>query len=99
MTSTENGDNGKGIEAQRAKAMLIYRENIAPGLSVEMDLHRVLVSTTSDFQKIDVLDTYFGKVRTCAPTVLLQSTKTTSPGVVKAMRSFFIINALPNRCS
>jgi hypothetical protein len=98
MTSTENGDRGNGIEAQRAKAMLIYRENIAPGLSVEMDLHRVLASTTSEFQKIDVLDTYFGKVRPYAPPFLLQSTKA-SLGVVKAMRSFFIINALPNRCS
>ena len=52
-----------GIEAQRAKAMMVYRETVAEGLSVEMDLKRVLASTESDFQKIDVIDTYFGKVR------------------------------------
>lgn len=55
-------ENGGGIEAQRSKAMMLYREDVAPCLSVEMELKRVLASTESQYQKIDVIDTYFGKV-------------------------------------
>jgi len=64
-----SSDHGQAIEAQRAKAMLLYKEEIAPGLRLEMDLKQVFVSTSSEFQKIDVIDTYFGKVSTCLPSV------------------------------
>ena len=50
------------IEAQRSKAVFRFREDIAPGLVFEMELKRLLVSTESEYQKIDVLDTYFGRV-------------------------------------
>lgn len=57
-------EKGGGIEAQRAKAMMVYRENVAAGLAVEVELKRILASTESEYQKIDVLETYFGKVCT-----------------------------------
>jgi len=50
------------IEAQRDKSTLIYREATAPGLLLEMKLLRIIESTQSEYQKIDVLETYFGKV-------------------------------------
>jgi Spermidine synthase tetramerisation domain len=51
------------IEAQRAKMSFIFREDVAPGLRLEMDLNQIFFAGESDFQKIDVVDTYFGKVR------------------------------------
>ena len=58
-----NGHNGAGIlEAQRAKASMRFREDIAPGFTCEMELKRILAATESKYQKIDVLDTYFGRV-------------------------------------
>ena len=59
----QNGhhQNGSGIEAQRAKTAFIFREEIAPGLLLEMPLKRIFVSTQSEFQEVDVIETYFGK--------------------------------------
>lgn len=51
------------IEAQREKRSFIYREDVGPGLRLEIDLNKIFVSTESKFQQVDVLDTYFGKVR------------------------------------
>ena len=50
------------IEDQRAKAGFRYSEDIAPGLEVSMDLHKIHTRTLSEFQKIDVIETYFGKM-------------------------------------
>lgn len=50
------------LEAERAKMSFCFREAIAPGLRIEMDLKRIMVSTQSKYQKVDVIDTYFGKV-------------------------------------
>ena len=50
------------IEDQREKASFTYSEDVAPGLSVSMTLNRIFISTFSEFQKIDVIDTYFGKM-------------------------------------
>jgi len=51
------------IEVQRAKAFFLYKEETCPGLRIELDMTRVLCSTESQFQKIDVLETRtFGKV-------------------------------------
>jgi len=50
------------IEEQRAKASFIYTEDVAPGLSVSMDLHKIHARTLSEYQKIDVVETYFGKM-------------------------------------
>lgn len=50
------------IEEQRAKASFVYTEDVAPGLSVSMDLNKIHTTTLSKFQKIDVIETYFGKM-------------------------------------
>lgn len=49
------------IEDQRAKAGFNFREDIAPGLVLEMPLHRILHSSQSEFQQVDVIDSYFGR--------------------------------------
>lgn len=49
------------IEAQRAKAGFWYSEDVAPGLKCNMTLKSMLHSTNSKYQKIDVIDTYFGR--------------------------------------
>lgn len=51
----------EGIDEQRAKAGFVFREEQAPGLSLEMRLNKIYHSTNSEFQQIDVIDTYFGK--------------------------------------
>jgi thermospermine synthase len=56
----ENGSNN-GIEAQRAKAGFNFREDMAPGLVLEMTLNKIIHSTQSQFQQIDIIDTYFGR--------------------------------------
>ena len=51
------------IEAERAKSSLTFKEIIAPGLMVEVELRRILAGPIqSDFQKVEILETYFGKV-------------------------------------
>jgi Spermidine synthase tetramerisation domain len=62
-TMTENGESKVTIDAQRAKMAFLFREDIAPGLRLEMDLNRIFFTSESDFQQIDVVETYFGKVR------------------------------------
>ena len=54
----------EAIEAQRAKMSFLFREDVAPGLRLEMDLNTIFFAGESDFQKIDVVETYFGKVST-----------------------------------
>jgi spermidine synthase len=44
------------------RATLTYTEAICPGLKLEMDLKKILASEESDFQKVEVLETTFGKV-------------------------------------
>jgi hypothetical protein len=51
------------IDAERAKCGFIYRESVTTGLKIEMELKRLMISTQSEFQQIDVIETYFGKVR------------------------------------
>jgi hypothetical protein len=57
-----NGKHDAIIEAERAKSMFCFREEIAPGLRMEMELKNIFVSTHSEFQKVEVIETYFGKV-------------------------------------
>jgi thermospermine synthase len=59
MSSSENGVGA--IDAQRAKVAFQFREEQAPGLVTEMLLKRIFHSTKSQFQQIDVIETYFGK--------------------------------------
>ena len=59
----ENGKkNHAVIDEQRAKMAFLFREDVAPGLRLEMDLNRILFTSESDFQQIDIVETYFGKV-------------------------------------
>jgi len=53
----------EAIEAERAKSNISFREELAPGLIIDMDLKQIHVMTHSKYQKVDVLETYFGKVR------------------------------------
>jgi hypothetical protein len=49
-----------------ARARLHYTEAIAPGLRMEMDLRRIICpAVESDYQKVEVLETIFGKVSLC----------------------------------
>lgn len=43
----------------------LFREDVAPGLRLEMDLNKIFFDGESEFQKIDVVETYFGKVNKC----------------------------------
>lgn len=54
--------NAAAIAVERAKGALSFKEWVAPGLACEVELRGILASTTSSFQKIEILDTYFGKV-------------------------------------
>ena len=56
MTSTK-----QTIEDQRAKAGFNFREAIAPGLVLEMPLNRILHSSQSEYQQVDVIDSFFGR--------------------------------------
>mmetsp|Transcript_50802 Transcript_50802/g.122495 ORF Transcript_50802/g.122495 Transcript_50802/m.122495 type:complete len:367 (-) Transcript_50802:50-1150(-) len=50
-----------GIEAQRAKAGLFFREDVAPGLVLEMTLKHIYHTSRSQFQEISVVETFFGR--------------------------------------
>jgi hypothetical protein len=53
------------IDVERAKSSLTFKEVVAPGLSVEVELRRILAGPVqSKYQKVEILDTYFGKVCT-----------------------------------
>jgi spermidine synthase len=56
MPSQENT-----IEDQRAKCGFHFREDVAPGLVLEMPLKRIFHSSQSEFQQVDVIDSYFGR--------------------------------------
>ena len=45
------------------RARLQYCEAILPGLKMEMDLKNILASEESECQKVEILETLFGKVR------------------------------------
>jgi hypothetical protein len=51
------------IVAERAKSSLTFKEVVAPGLMVEVELRRILAGPVQSlYQKVEILDTYFGKV-------------------------------------
>jgi len=54
-------DDDTVLDLQRAKAGFQFREDMAPGLVMEMTLKSILHSSHSDYQQIDVIETYFGK--------------------------------------
>ena len=50
-------------EEGSSRAHLQYCEAIMPGLKLQMDLKSILASEESEFQKVEILETFFGKVR------------------------------------
>ena len=75
------------IEDQRAKAGFHFREDIAPGLVLEMPLHRILHSSQSEFQQVDVIDSYFG--RTLVTDGKTQSAQVSFGDSLASAKSFF----------
>ena len=56
-TSTDTS----AIDIERSKASFVFKEALHPGVEMEMDLKRIMISTHSKFQKVGVIDTPFGK--------------------------------------
>ena len=50
------------IETEREKAGFAFQEAIHPGVDVTIELKAILASAYSDYQKIDVIETSFGKM-------------------------------------
>jgi hypothetical protein len=74
-TNKDNGDHRKSqkktsqvmaqvaaIAAERSKGTMVFREALSPGLVFEMELKAMMASEQTPFQKVDVIETYFGKV-------------------------------------
>eukprot|EP00548_Thalassiothrix_antarctica_P019925 CAMPEP_0194194024 /NCGR_PEP_ID=MMETSP0154-20130528/75356_1 /TAXON_ID=1049557 /ORGANISM="Thalassiothrix antarctica, Strain L6-D1" /LENGTH=378 /DNA_ID=CAMNT_0038918413 /DNA_START=14 /DNA_END=1151 /DNA_ORIENTATION=+ len=61
MTNVQDENKKVDIEDQRAKTAFLFREDVKPGLRLEMELRKIFISSESEFQKIDVIETYFGK--------------------------------------
>jgi thermospermine synthase len=61
MTENTQEKQALAIAAERGKVGFQFREELAPGLIIEMELKKILYSTQSEFQQIDVIETYFGK--------------------------------------
>jgi len=52
----------KSIEAERAKSYFSHNEDIRPGVKLQIDLKSIIFSTHSEYQKIQVIESAFGKV-------------------------------------
>lgn len=53
--------NSVTIQDQREKANFAFIECLFPGVDIDMELKSILTSCTSEFQKIDIIETSFGK--------------------------------------
>ena len=60
-TKTANTIDDDILAQQRSKAGLVFREDVAPGMVCEMVLHGMLHSSYSEYQHIQIIDTYFGR--------------------------------------
>lgn len=54
-------DNDEIIDKERSKSAFKYVEDVAPGLRLEMELKTIYHTAVSEFQEVQVIDTYFGK--------------------------------------
>eukprot|EP00580_Thalassiosira_gravida_P002662 CAMPEP_0201620412 /NCGR_PEP_ID=MMETSP0492-20130828/44067_1 /ASSEMBLY_ACC=CAM_ASM_000837 /TAXON_ID=420259 /ORGANISM="Thalassiosira gravida, Strain GMp14c1" /LENGTH=389 /DNA_ID=CAMNT_0048089597 /DNA_START=257 /DNA_END=1426 /DNA_ORIENTATION=- len=61
MASSASDSNEKLIAKERAKSTFRYTEDIAPGLKLDMALHSILHTSLSEFQEVEVIDTYYGR--------------------------------------
>jgi len=59
--STINDNDDTTISKERAKSAFRYTEEIGPGLKLDMALHKIHHTTLSEFQEVQVIDTYFGR--------------------------------------
>ena len=59
-TNSKMTDNDV-TEQQRAKSAFKYVEDVAPGLRLEMELHSIYHTSISEFQQVQVIDSYFGR--------------------------------------
>ena len=64
-TSTTNNDEQQDdlalILKERAKSTFRYTEDISPGLTLDMSLSAIHHTTISEYQEVQVIDTYFGR--------------------------------------
>ncbi|KAL7544656.1 hypothetical protein ACHAWF_013465 [Thalassiosira exigua] len=58
--SKDRGDDD-AIHKERAKSAFRYAESIGPGLELEMDLTAIHHASVSEFQEVQVIDSYFGR--------------------------------------
>jgi len=54
-------DNDEIIDKELSKSGFKYVEDVAPGLKLEMDLKIIYHTSISEFQEVQVIDSYFGK--------------------------------------
>lgn len=59
-SSNENDNDATLILKERAKSAFKYTESIAPGLELEMSLQSILHASVSEFQEVQVVESYFG---------------------------------------
>eukprot|EP00804_Cyclotella_cryptica_P019488 CCRYP_006645-RA/>CCRYP_006645-RA protein AED:0.04 eAED:0.04 QI:63/1/1/1/1/1/2/313/416 len=60
-TITMADSNDTATSHQRAKSAFKYVEDVAPGLKLEMDLHTIHHTSISQYQQVQVIDSYFGR--------------------------------------
>mmetsp|Transcript_22733 Transcript_22733/g.40718 ORF Transcript_22733/g.40718 Transcript_22733/m.40718 type:complete len:428 (-) Transcript_22733:300-1583(-) len=58
---SDNKNMNDLILKERAKSTFRYTEDIAPGLKIDMALHSILHTSLSEFQEVQVIDSYFGR--------------------------------------
>lgn len=61
LTTDTNVTAAADIESERAKCGFWFTEDISPGAKLNLSLTRILTSTQSKYQKIDVVETVYGK--------------------------------------
>lgn len=54
--------NTATIEDQRQKTSFKFTEAVLPGVDIQMELKNIMISTKSEYQEVDVIETTFGKM-------------------------------------
>eukprot|EP00571_Detonula_confervacea_P017602 CAMPEP_0172312096 /NCGR_PEP_ID=MMETSP1058-20130122/16640_1 /TAXON_ID=83371 /ORGANISM="Detonula confervacea, Strain CCMP 353" /LENGTH=377 /DNA_ID=CAMNT_0013025453 /DNA_START=158 /DNA_END=1291 /DNA_ORIENTATION=- len=58
--ASSSDNNNELILKERAKSTFRYTEDIAPGLKLDMSMHAIHHASLSEFQEVQVIDSYFG---------------------------------------
>ena len=61
IAKMSDNNNDELIEKERSKSAFKYVEDISPGLRLEMDLKTIYHTSISEFQEVQVIESYFGK--------------------------------------